>query len=72
MQITIAFWADLLRAAQNNVILAISAKMHLIYGNIREESGLLNLNVTENKEKWQIQNKWVVVPQIMATTSPDV
>lgn len=49
MQTTLSFWAHLLRTVYNNVTLAISAKVHLIYGSIRE-SGLLNLNVPENQE----------------------
>lgn len=50
MQTTILFWAHLLRTVYNNVTLAISSKVHLIYGSIRG-SGLLNLNVPENQEE---------------------
>lgn len=65
-----SFWSHLLKVVYNNVTLAISAKVHLNYGSKRE-SGLLNLNVPKNQEE-QMQNKWIVVPEIMVTTSPDV
>lgn len=48
MQTTISFWSHLIRAVFNNVIPAISAKVHLIYANVRE-SGLLNLNVSKKQ-----------------------
>lgn len=67
MEKTISFSAHLLRVIYNNVTLAILAKVHLIYDSLRE-SCLLNLNVSENHEQ-QIQNKWILVPEIMATTS---